>query len=357
MKITLPNRVSMLSKAMLALTLGVTVPLIGIAVAQSQYNQDILHPFTISLVDARSHLSQTLLFSGLFSVLTSILSWRYLHQSIVEKLETVTTRCEARLNGQRPPNEFGVTDELAELDTVLAHAQDQWVKLIHRDCSLFENLAVEAERKTISADINQQILPHFDRIAALADQSQDELLTLEIKERMQGIASGVGGIMSELHARLLDEAGLIPSITTLVDRFKRASLIETTIAADLASEDIDISLEAKFAVYRVTQEALNNIEKHSGATRARVTVRQIQNRLIVVCIEDNGTGFHERRSTQSRGLKNIRERAASVGARVIWEKSRSFKTGTLVTIALQNRSTETSAQRALTTETQIKRLG
>ncbi len=330
---------------MFALTMGVAVPLVGISVAQSQYNYAILHPFTIGLADARSQLSQALFISGLFSMLTTLLSWRYLHKSIVEKLEEVTTRCQARLNGQSPPDEFGVTDELAELDTVLAHAQDEWVKLIHRDCSLFENLAVEAERKIISEDINQRILPHFDRIAALADQSHDGLLTRDIRERMQGIAAGVGGIMSELHARLLAEAGLIPSITTLVDRFKRASLIETTIAADLASEDIDISLEAKFAVYRVTQEALNNIEKHSGATRARVTVRQIQDRL-VVCIEDNGKGFRERRSTQSRGLKNIRERAAAVGASVVWEKSRSFETGTLVTIALQNRSGETSARMA-----------
>lgn len=232
-------------------------------------------------------------------------------------------------------NELGELEQvrLAELEGILAQAIEEWTNLIQRDRSLFENLAVEAERKRISAEISQLILPHLDKINALADQSKDDLLIQDVSERMQVIAAGVNAVMSELHPHLLAQAGLFPSIRTLVDRFRRASLIETTIISNLSCDQVDISLEAKFAIYRVTQEALNNIEKHSIATHALVVVKQIADELIV-CIEDNGQGFQGSKSTLSRGLKNIKERAFAIGARVAWEKSASFETGTLVTISL-----------------------
>jgi signal transduction histidine kinase len=223
---------------------------------------------------------------------------------------------------------------LQELDSILAQAITEWTSLMQRDRSLFDNLAVEAERKRISEEINKLILPHLDRITELAEQSKEDLLIQDVRERMQVIAAGVSAVMSELHPRLLAQAGLFTSIRTLVDRFRRASLVETTIISNPACNQVDISLDAKFAIYRVTQEALNNIEKHSHATHALVVVKQIADELIV-CIEDNGKGFQGSSSTLSRGLKNIRERARDIGARVAWEPSSSFETGTLVTISLR----------------------
>jgi two-component system, NarL family, sensor kinase len=150
---------------------------------------------------------------------------------------------------------------------------------------------------------------------------------------LQLVASEIKAVMGEAHAQLLEQAGLVPSIMTLVDRFTRASMIETTIAADLSSADVGISSDAKFAIYRATQEALNNVEKHSGATLARIVVRRDPQALVVE-IEDNGKGFEQQTSTQSRGLKIIRERAEAIGAHVSWQKAGSFDTGTLVCISL-----------------------
>lgn len=224
---------------------------------------------------------------------------------------------------------------LDELDSIIALAQAEWIQLINRDCSLFKKLAVEVERKRISEEINRVILPHLDCIKRLADASKIKAVRLDVHERMSVIESGVNEVMSELHPRLLAEAGLFPSIRTLVDRFKHASLIETTIISNMWSDEIDeIALESKFAIYRVVQEALNNIEKHSGATRALITIIFNAGELLVL-IEDNGKGFKGCKSTLSRGLRNIHERAREIGARVSWDESASFKTGTLVTISLR----------------------
>ncbi len=223
---------------------------------------------------------------------------------------------------------------LRELDSIVALAQEQWAELINRDCTLFKNLAVLAERKRICDVIGKLIVPRLDKVSELGNQLSDEPMRVDVGERMKVVRGGVNGVMSELHARLLDEAGLMPSIRTLVERFRRGSLIDTTIVSNVLSDKIDdVSREAKFAIYRVTQEALNNIEKHSGATCAKVSVRNAGAEL-VVCIEDNGRGFQGPKSVLSRGLKNIRQRASDIGASVVWEQAKSFPTGTLVTISL-----------------------
>lgn len=223
---------------------------------------------------------------------------------------------------------------LRELDSIVALAQEQWAELINKDCAFFKNLAVLAERKRIGDVIGKLILPRLKAVSELGEELSDDLMRVDVGERLRVIHSGVSGVMSELHARLLDEAGLMPSIRILVERFRRASLIDTTIISNVYSDKFDeVSREAKFAIYRVTQEALNNIEKHSGATCARVSVKYVGEQL-VVCIEDNGRGFQGPKNVLSRGLKNIRQRAADIGATVAWEQAKSFSSGTLMTISL-----------------------
>lgn len=223
---------------------------------------------------------------------------------------------------------------LSELDIILAHAKDEWARLINRDRALFESLAVGAERKNISDEIDRFILPRLENIVLLAGNLGDQLVVQDVTGRMELIAAGVSAVMSDLHPRLLTEAGLIPSIQALVDRFRRASLIEAIVYSNLQRDRIEISDEAKFAIYRVTQEALNNIEKHSGATHTTVLVEERAGSLIV-SIEDNGRGIRDTRNTLSRGLKNIRERASAIGAEVNWTSAMSFPTGTKVSICIQ----------------------
>lgn len=222
---------------------------------------------------------------------------------------------------------------LQELDSIVAFAQEEWANLINRDCALYRTLAVETERRRILEAINKIVIPQLNSVHELASQSVSACLKRDISRRMNEIVSAFDAVLVELRPKQLDEAGLIPSMKTLISRFKRASMIDASLISNVAPNQIDIPLDAKFALYRVTQEALNNIEKHASASRAIVTIIQDEQKLSI-CIEDNGVGFQEPKSTLSRGLRNIRQRAADIGATVFWEKASSFETGTLVTIAL-----------------------
>jgi signal transduction histidine kinase len=176
-------------------------------------------------------------------------------------------------------------------------------------------------------------MPHLDRIIALSEQANDNRLAMEIRQRIEVIATGVAGIMSELHRRLLAEAGLVCSIKSLVERFRQATGIETALFTNISPAEINLTADCNLALYRVTQEALNNVEKHAHASRVLVSLHRTAGELMV-SIEDNGRGITEKQVTQSRGLRNMSERADGIGAQVTFSKSISFDSGTLVSISI-----------------------
>jgi signal transduction histidine kinase len=122
-----------------------------------------------------------------------------------------------------------------------------------------------------------------------------------------------------LRPALLDDLGLVPALQFQLEDFLRRS----GIVCDFAEEGVADRLPdaVKTCVYRVVQEALHNCEKHSGATRVRVTVRQFPE-FLTAEIEDNGCGFRlneQHMPSKSRGLGflGIRERAAIAGGSLV----------------------------------------
>jgi len=118
-----------------------------------------------------------------------------------------------------------------------------------------------------------------------------------------------------LRPALLDDLGLVPALQFLLEDFLRRS----GMACEFTEQDVEDQLpdSVKTCVYRVVQEALHNCEKHSGASKVRVSVRQFPNWLAAE-VEDDGRGF---RAGGNRipprdaglGLLGMRERAGIAG--------------------------------------------
>jgi signal transduction histidine kinase len=122
-----------------------------------------------------------------------------------------------------------------------------------------------------------------------------------------------------LRPALLDDLGLVPALQFLLEDFLRRSRIATEFVEDGVADHFPDAV--KTCVYRVLQEALHNCEKHSGATRVRVTVRQLPEHLLLE-VEDNGCGFSLNPQgmplkTSGLGLLGIRERAAISGGTLV----------------------------------------
>lgn len=141
----------------------------------------------------------------------------------------------------------------------------------------------------------------------------------------------------ELRPSQLDQ-GLV----TAVDRYTREWSSHFRVAVDIHTSRIDeerLPPQAALNVYRIAQEALNNVAKHARATRVAVILEQRDQRAVLV-IEDNGRGFDlPRANTESReqqlGLGGMHERAALVSGTTDIESAPGRGTTVIVQIPLR----------------------
>jgi signal transduction histidine kinase len=122
-----------------------------------------------------------------------------------------------------------------------------------------------------------------------------------------------------LRPALLDDLGLVPALQFQLEDFLRRSNVTCEFAEEGVADCLPDSV--KTCVYRVVQEALHNCEKHSGASRVRVAVRQLPECLLAE-VEDNGRGFQVNEQimpsrSMGLGLLGIRERAANAGGTLV----------------------------------------
>ena len=159
----------------------------------------------------------------------------------------------------------------------------------------------------------------FDEIAALA-----ETVNTEMKE-----------IAYAVRPHHLETIGLSKTIETMVSRVGRACDIELT--ADVVPIDDRVPEGSHIHIFRIVQEAVSNIVKHSGATRAKVSVCRGPGSILIT-VEDNGRGFSPdaldaaRLALDGAGLVGIRERARILGGRI--EIHSHARTGTTLTVTL-----------------------
>jgi signal transduction histidine kinase/ligand-binding sensor domain-containing protein len=179
----------------------------------------------------------------------------------------------------------------------------------------------ENERKRIAAELHdslgQELLIIKNRAALGLKLLGDAGRTKEQIEQISGTATQaiaeVRQIAYNLRPYHLDEIGLTQSLEELVERVASACPIKFTSAID--NIDDIFPKDAAINLYRIVQESLNNIVKHSEANEANLLVKR-NSREIEVLIEDNGKGFSTGSETARRrgfGMTGLAERARILG--------------------------------------------
>jgi two-component system sensor histidine kinase UhpB len=156
----------------------------------------------------------------------------------------------------------------------------------------------------------------------------DPSITARIDETMQIVRR----IASELRPSTLDQLGLQAAIECLVQEATE----RTGIAIVLQAEDFPkFSDEVASHVFRIIQEALTNITRHSKATRVDVTVRRLE-KSIILAVEDNGVGFvpQSLSGLKSLGLVGMRERALACGGTLLIRGTPGEGSAIVVTIPI-----------------------
>jgi signal transduction histidine kinase len=135
----------------------------------------------------------------------------------------------------------------------------------------------------------------------------------EVCEITQSTLDKVRSLSQALHPVMLEETGLESTLDWYLPVVERQAGIH--VSYEKSGEPFPVAGNAAIHVYRVVQEALNNLTRHSGSTRAWVRLR-FSPQALQVEIEDHGKGFEPRASSQGIGLVAMRERAELLGGRV-----------------------------------------
>jgi two-component system NarL family sensor kinase len=118
-------------------------------------------------------------------------------------------------------------------------------------------------------------------------------------------------IAHTLHPYQIEALGLTTALHSLIDKFANSS--EIAFNVDIDPKPIDIPHDLSIAVYRIAQEWLTNVVKHSSADKVSVELH-LEDTKLALDITDNGVGFDPQTVTKGLGLKGIEERARMIKA-------------------------------------------
>jgi signal transduction histidine kinase len=149
----------------------------------------------------------------------------------------------------------------------------------------------------------------------------------------------VRSLSQALHPVMLDEVGLESTLDWYIPVVERQSGID--ISYEKSGIPFAVDGDAAIHLYRVVQEALNNVTRHSAAKQAWVRLRFLPQALELE-VEDHGTGFVAPGTTQGIGLVAMRERAQLLGGEIRF--TRPAEGGTLVRLQVPRESKEEENQ-------------
>ena len=224
---------------------------------------------------------------------------------------------------------------LEELELIAAISSQMGIAI--ENAHLYENMrfyahqitrAQEQERKRIAREFHdeaiQMLIVIGRRLEALASSTEqlpdDTKQSIEaIQQMISETSTGIRRFVRDLRPPTLDHLGLVATLRSLVKELREESDIEVEFA--VSGEPQRLAADEELELFRIAQEALNNVRRHSGAHRVSVCL-DYRPDVVSMVLEDNGCGF----SAPSRpgalvssgrlGLIGMHERARALGGQL-----------------------------------------
>jgi nitrate/nitrite-specific signal transduction histidine kinase len=185
-----------------------------------------------------------------------------------------------------------------------------------------EQTAITAERGRLARELHDAVTQTLFSANLIADvipriwkrNPEEGMQNLEeLRQLTRGALAEMRTLLMEMRPESLERADIKSLLTQLADAF--VGRVRVPVSVDIKGE-CKLTQEVKLAFYRVAQEALNNIAKHSGARQVEVHL-ECQPGQLNLRIKDDGLGFDPATITPGHlGIAIMRERANSIGARL-----------------------------------------
>ena len=230
-------------------------------------------------------------------------------------------------------------ERLLEIERTAAHAREleRSAQLVEENAvrisaeervkALLERLVTvqEQERRRLGLNVHdqlgQQVTTLRLALAALRETKEAEFLTRldAVEEIVTQLDRDVDLLAWELRPAALDDVGLEAALSQFVASWSARHQIQAEFHGPQSDERLPTHVENH--LYRITQEALNNVVKHARATHVSVLLGHRTGKALLI-IEDDGCGFSlekARRERAGMGLIGMEERSALIGATVQFE--------------------------------------
>lgn len=237
------------------------------------------------------------------------------------------------------PSKTGVSIYFRDI-TERKKMQDEIIRINNelRHLTEYQDKAIEEERKRVAGELHDELGQLITSIKLDADwlnrtiteeRTEEKQKLKDIIELTSITAKKVRTIAQSLRPSILDDMGLIPAIEWQLVEFKKRSGIDVKFENSIG----DMAFPEKISInlFRVLQESLTNIIRHSGATQVHCSI-VINNSSLIMSISDNGKGFNKDDKKNTFGLLGMRERIKSIGGKFILKTA--LGEGTLETFVI-----------------------
>ncbi|MBI4200238.1 MAG: GAF domain-containing protein [Chloroflexi bacterium] len=238
-------------------------------------------------------------------------------------------------------HQIGIALENATLYEELERKERMRAELLEKIIS-----AQEDERKRVAREIHDEpaqalsgVILQVDNVRRrLGDQAEGELVNGDIEEVRQGVRGAMESlhrIITELRPQALDDLGFVPAIRWYAQQRLGEQDVRVDLEIDGHPDRLPPAIEV--AVFRITQEAINNVAKHAAAAHASIRLA-FTDAVIRGEIKDDGKGFDPRAESDlpghggGLGLLGMRERAVLLGGKL--SVASSSGKGTLVSFEI-----------------------
>jgi len=202
--------------------------------------------------------------------------------------------------------------------------------------------AEEAERRRIAGELHDRVGQQLSALNINLDLiSRDASLAPATRKRLEdsiglvdGTLQSIESVMAELRPPLLDEYGLGAALGWHAEEFSRRTGIEVSVEDAAHEAARELRVEAALALFRIAQEALNNVLKHARARNVNIEISRVENQ-VMLAVRDDGQGFDASRARRGRwGMTTMRERAEAAGGSLKVETAPGQGTRVVATLPL-----------------------
>jgi two-component system sensor histidine kinase UhpB len=176
--------------------------------------------------------------------------------------------------------------------------------------------AQEAERRRIAQELHDEVGQTLTGVLLQLSTARTraplemQVILGETLESARKSLEDVRRIAVELRPETLDDLGLPSAIVSLCERVTQ--LGKTRIERDIDRQLPALTVEQELVVYRVAQEAMTNVLRHSGSSKAWVSLHAHEDGSVRLVVRDRGRGLSG--TKQGTGMRGMRERADLIGA-------------------------------------------